>query len=639
MTKPEEEKKKKVNTEDTGSTGDSANTGDSGVVEDPKKPVEKPEATQVFREWGGQGRRAASGEGIETTKWTAPKSAKDSATGWTHEAGFESGGSPKGIPAKKGDVETSPEDAEKKKALNIILDKISKGGKATRDELGLLSSALNGGASTPGMPSVNFGKMDDLTGAIDKSNTLFKKFLDFAAYMSGALNPEDIQKVKASVPGGLLMKVSDLPIPEIEKIKYDNAEQMARVAVMSTLGGMFQTARGSEGVISGAGAESLSSGVDAIQLRADQVDGFNRAIDVKNAEFLQKRYNTDVEFAKAYNDDFNELQKTRNKAVLDYMTQKNVQFKTILDNYQKYGTSALKTGQAVEASQRLYSTAEQKEIGVRAKARGDFIIRSERNRIDRIKAKLLVVKAGNDLKRQGVMDAKDYMDSMVAFQAMGLPLSYAATLADAKVVENPDHEGAVNDQTAMLSKHFTETLDGFLWDTDEQDGAKFLNAVTPLVLAGYRFTNKGLKAITDKIKSGQEFKTKTDIWTGDLVTDANAYPEIVDLIKKGQILQAEKVTDTNAWQHQAAQVSIAYQALNKALEKGDNKLANKIKSQMVQATGMLDIVEGRYKDKNNRNISREEGKQIGVKTFIRFAMINKNKFKDIPGYEVKKIDE
>ena len=581
MTKPEEEKKKKVNTEDTGSTGDSANTGDSGVVEDPKKPVEKPETTQVFREWGGQGRRADSGEGIETTKWTAPKSAKDSATGWTHEAGFESGGSPKGIPAKKGDVETSPEDAEKKKALNIILDKIAKGSKTTKDEFGLLLSALNGGAKTPGMRDVNFDKMDDLTGAVDKSNNLYKKFLEFSTKMSGAMSPDDLNKVRASVPGGLLMKVKDLPIPKIEKIKYDQAESMTRVAIMSTMAGMFQTARGSSGVIPGAGAESLSAGVDAIQFRADQVDGFNRAIDIKNAEFFQKRYNTDAEFAKAYNDDFNTLQKTRNKAVLNYMTQKNIQYKNILDNYRQYGTSALKTGQAVEASQRLYKTAEQKEIGFRDKARGDFIIRSERNRIDRIKAKLLVVKAGNDLKRQGVMDAKDYMDSIVAFNEMGLPYSFGASLAGKTLSTNPDHEPIINSQVDIISSAFEKAGYNRFWFDDEEKNAKFLNIIVPLVLSKHRFTSEGMNAIVNKVNAGVDIKTNANVFTGDLTIDANLFPEIADLLRRGKIAQKRNVTGTDDWQKTSEVIDIGYQAYNKAVKVGNNKLANTIKINMV----------------------------------------------------------
>ncbi|HQN73097.1 MAG TPA: hypothetical protein PLB16_06760, partial [bacterium] len=185
--------------------------------------------------------------------------------------------------------------------------------------------------------------------------------------------------------GGDLKKDFSGGMVQFDKLKYDQAQALTRTMLASSLGGIFQAASPSAGVVQTAMGDSLAGGINEIQARQDLVDKQNRIYDAKNAEYALEYYDNALEWDKDYNRLYNQNEHMKNTFAVSMIKQVSDNYKAAIDDYKEMYKENLGKAETQERDEKTRNLEQAKLDASWKKAQAELDQKANNKRIEYIK--------------------------------------------------------------------------------------------------------------------------------------------------------------------------------------------------------------------------------------------------------------
>jgi len=219
---------------------------------------------------------------------------------------------------------------------------------------------------------------------IGKANELYTKIKEFNENLLGVGSPEQTAAYRGQV-GGDLKKDFSGGMVQFDKLKYDQAQALSRTMLASALGGIFQAASPSAGVVQTAMGDSVAGGINEIQARQDLVDQQNRIYDAKNAEYALKYYDDAVAWDKDYNRLYNQNEQIKNTFAISMIKQVSDNYKAAIDDYKEMYKDNLGKAETQEKDEKTRNLEQAKLDAQWKKAQAELDQKANDKKIEYIK--------------------------------------------------------------------------------------------------------------------------------------------------------------------------------------------------------------------------------------------------------------
>jgi len=406
------------------------------------------------------------------------------------------------------------------------------------------------------------------------------------------LNPTDIpveiiEKVRSGNPPDFI-KQYPAELIQFNLEKYNKNEALARTTVMSMIGGMFQAASGTKGVVATAGTDSLATGLIDISQRQELVDARNRQLQEKNAMLAEKYYDNAMAWAQDYNKNYNAHEKQNNDLIIT-LTQEA--FKASLDKIKALDTTMGRlltaettTRTTVQTAITARDTTRQRAEIERSKERRDI----ERIKTDRAKTYMDTIMVasqidqayGSNLNTDKV--AQLTADALMTVGPKSALLFTAANMSDKELGGTKPYipliNETVNQQVDIIKSVFNKDIFRAWWQPGRsQDAKRALRTIMTFNTFGGGFTADGYNEVLTKLRDGK-LDLQYSVRTGEITTTD---PEIKKLVKKGEYYKGVSAKEIDNITNSYAQ------ALNLAIKKKDQQAISDIQSEVGKLWGAM----------------------------------------------------
>ncbi len=452
-------------------------------------------------------------------------------------------------------------------------------------------------------PEISRTVIDPLKKHIDfigKANELYEKIKKFNENLLGVGSPEQTAAYRGQV-GGDLKKDFSGGMVQFDKLKYDQAQALSRTMLASALGGIFQAASPSAGVVQTAMGDSVAGGINEIQARQDLVDQQNRIYDAKNAEYALKYYDDAVAWDKDYNRLYNQNERMKNTFAISMIKQVSDNYKAAIDDYKEMYKENLGKAETQEKDEKTRNLEQAKLDAQWKKAQAELDQKANDKKIE-------YIKLWNELNKQveegmlspGVPERIAGVSKTLGMSPDSFTTALYTKMSPKQKTEFYTKYGHVlNDQIAtgsfVVKSVFKNGL--FEFGRDKKARAAF-NTMAAFRKAGWTIDETAARTIANLIKNDTDIQFNSSILSGKysvsnpvikrLIANNNFIKGISDKNRiKAQDLDKtleflNKVQDSNVVTDSKGNVTVKDEALQKEIAAGFSQLKDTMNLKSLQ---------------------------------------------------------